>query len=288
MRRVLTFAVAVLSLSVIVLSCASCAKKGQTIMSRYDDSKVQEGEPIGVDPGDTLAKWNLSRAADFPVDSVCTPEEFRQKWMAVEGITEEDLTARGCEQLLISAAQDGLVYVTWFYCYEKQKDGTWKPVSDLTAIEGTMGRHGVCHDRHAGDETSPGGLYQIGTAFGLEGKPKGLKMPWRDVTENSVWIGKSGKYYNTWQEIDKITDENFTYDSGEHLIDYKGSYDLATAIRFNMYPYKVDGKGAAIFFHVSSSGTAGCIGLKYEDFRRCLLWLDPDDNPYILITGYGK
>ncbi len=178
--------------------------------------------------------------------------------------------------------------MTTLSCYQKQEDGTWQAAEGLTALKGSMGKTGVNHDRTQGDNSSPGGIWQIGTAFGNEEMPEGCKMPWRDITPESVWVGvNASKYYNTWQEVDKC-DESFTYDDGEHLMDYGSAYALACVIRFNMPPYAVRNKGAAIFFHVSKGATAGCIGLKYDDFKRCLLWLDPDMNPYIIITGYEK
>ena len=47
-------------------------------------------------------------------------------------------------------------------------------------------------------------------------------------------------------------------------------------------------RGCAIFFHCSKGATGGCIGLPEADMVNTLLWLDPQENPYILITGYQR
>lgn len=263
----------------------------QTIEPSWDDFTGQEGDPITPEPGNTKDSWDLSIADLFPADADCTDEEFFAKWMAVEGLTTADLDARGCKQVLISALKPDSECMTTFSCYEKQEDGTWAPVEGLTKMKGSCGKNGINHDRVQGDNTSPAGLYQIGTAFGNESMPEGTKMPWRDVTENSEWIGTNrSKYYNTWKELDDpaIADEEFTTDDGEHLCEYITAYALACVVRFNMPPYAVKNRGAAIFFHVSRGATAGCIGLTYDNFKKCLLWMDPEMVPCILITGYEK
>ena len=261
----------------------------QTIEPCWDDFSPQEGSPIKPEPGDTKETWDLSIAALFPADEDCTDDEFFAKWMAVEGLTTADLDARGCTQLVISALRPSMTCSTYLTCYEKQADGSWKAAEGLNRVKGSCGKNGINHNRVQGDNTSPAGLYQLGTAFGNLPKPEGLKMPWRDVTEKSEWIGtNSSRYYNTWQELDDpaIQREGFDRDSGEHLIDYQEAYAYACVIRFNMPPYAVRNRGAAIFFHVSRGATAGCVGLPFEDFENCLLWLDPDQTPCILITGY--
>ncbi|MCQ2386470.1 MAG: hypothetical protein MJ078_07345, partial [Clostridia bacterium] len=202
----------------------------QTIFACWDDSAPQDEKPQGTDPGLTLAKWDLSKAYNYPYNEDCTPEVFFQEWMDVEGLTEADLEARDCRQLVIVAAMDINNSRTKLTCYKKQNNGKWVAVDGLTALDGTLGKNGISHDRAEGDGTSPAGLWQIGTAFGNEDKPAGLKLPWREITQESVWIGSKGRYYNTWQEIDKIEDAQFSYSSGEHLIEYQQAYSLACVI----------------------------------------------------------
>ena len=279
MKKIISVTLLFITVFLLLVSCGSSVR----IKPSYDDSSPQTEEATETDPGNTLATWDISRVDDYQADIFCDPSELLEKWMAVEGLTLEDLDARGCRQLVLVVLKRMTDYNTIVTCYEKNSKGEWAAVDGLTELSGTCGTNGVSHDRYAGDRTSPAGLYQLGTCFGNEGKPKGLKMPWRKITENSVWIGRRGEYYNTWQEVDEF--EEFDTGSGEHLIEYTSSYALACVIRYNMKPYMVQGKGAAIFFHVSTTDTAGCIGLPYNDFRSCLLWLNKSKNPYILITG---
>lgn len=253
----------------------------------WDDFAPQVGTPLPR-PGDTLDTWDLSRADAFPADKDCTAEQLLEKWMTVEGITFADLDARSCTQLVLVAAMDGFPFNTTTVCYGKQTDGVWRQAEGLNRMQGTCGKSGVNHNRVQGDMSSPGGLWKIGTAFGNEEMPEGTKMPWRDITPYSDWVGDNDSvYYNTWQESN---DPNLleAYDGGEHLEDYQSAYAYACVIRFNMPPYAERYKGSAIFFHCSRGSTAGCIGLNKVYFVPVLLWLDPAQNPHILITGYGK
>ena len=77
-------------------------------------------------------------------------------------------------------------------------------------------------------------------------------------------------------------------DDVEHLEDYQSAYAYACVIRFNTAPYTIPERGCAIFFHCSKGATGGCIGLPEADMVNTLLWLDPQENPYILITGYQR
>lgn len=243
------------------------------------------------DPGSTLATWDPAREADFPADVYCGEALLLEKWMAVEGLTEEDLAERECTQLLLAVAQpydmEDEAHEAWhavLVCYEKGEDGVWRAAA-CGRREGMVGRSGIHHDRVQGDRTSPAGLWQLGLAFGTEDKPSGLRLPWRDVGENSEWISDNDSlYYNTWQELDDPDLED-TWSDAEHLEDHKG-YALACVIRFNMYPYTVRNKGNAIFLHCSEGATAGCVGTSRETMGAILDWLDPDAHPHILITGY--
>lgn len=243
------------------------------------------------DPGSTLLTWDPLSAEAFPADVYCGEAALLEKWLAAEGLTEADLAARGCDQLILTAAQpydpedeEAEAFHAVAVCYERDGDGRWQ-----TAVPGRMeafvGRRGICHDRVQGDRTSPAGLWALGLAFGNEPMPAGLLLPWRDVTPQSEWISDNDSlYYNTWQELGDpaLTDD---WAEAEHLEDHAG-YALACVIRFNMYPYTVRDRGNAIFLHCSEGPTSGCVGLSREDMETVLLWLDPDAHPHILITGY--
>lgn len=259
-------------------------------LAQWDISAFQTGKPVAPQPGDTCDTWDPSLADRYPPDGDCEPEELLEKWMAVEGISAEDLDAIGCRQLvLVAAAQDDGV-VAQATCYQRIENGPWKPVEGLTGLPGWVGANGILHGRRRDSNTSPAGLWGLGTAFGNESQPEGLKIPWRDVTPNTDWVCDAGSiYFNTWQERDDTTlTGTWDYDDVEHLEDYPNAYAYACVTNFNMPPYTVPERGCAIFFHCSKGATGGCIGLSEPDMIRTLLWLDPECHPHILVSGWQK
>ena len=253
--------------------------------AQWRGSEPQEGTPITPQPGDTSKSWDKSRAEAYPADDACTPSELLEKWLAVEGLSYADLEARDCRQLLLLLADGSKKATAKAYCYTRQKDGTWLGEEVLWDMDGYTGKNGIAHDRRRGTNTSPAGLWALTAAFGLEEAPENLKMPWRDITPRSDWVTDSrSDYFNTWQEQDDpaLTD---TWRSAEHLADYDETYTYACVIAYNTPPYTVPNRGCAIFLHVSDHPTEGCVGLLTEDMIRVLQWLDPVQNPHILITG---
>lgn len=253
----------------------------------WDESGIQVGDPVTPQPGDTQATWNPEIADQYPDDAECTALELLEKWMAVEGLTIEDLNERQCNQLILVTAQPDRVS-TITTCYHRNDPcSDWTPVEVLTSMSGWVGENGVRHGRLRNSVTSPAGLWSLGLAFGNAEKPEGLKMPWRNVTANSDWVcDENSIYFNTWQERDSagIT-QIWDLNEGEHLEDYPNQYAYACVIRYNTPPYTISERGCAIFLHCSTGPTGGCIGLAEDDLVQTLLWLDPAENPYILITG---
>lgn len=255
----------------------------------WDESTYQVGAPIEPQPGDTQNMWNPALSEDYPADEDCSDMELLEKWMVVEGLTMEDLDECGCDQLVLVAACETDGVQTNTLCYERQADGNWSSVSGLTWMHGWTGSNGIMHGRERNTNTSPAGIWSLGVAFGNSDKPDGLKMPWRDVTPDTDWVCDADSvYFNTWQEWDDPTISEPWSDDVEHLEDYPNAYAYACVIRFNTPPYVVPKRGCAIFFHCSKGATGGCIGLPESDMVNTLLWLDPDKNPYILISGYQK
>ena len=242
--------------------------------------------PLPILPGSTAAGWDASRADGFPADADCTPAQFFTKWLTVEGLSRSDLDARGCRQLVLTAAQaDGVTTLTT--CYEKGDDGVWYPMGSLLELPGWVGANGIAHDRRRYTDTSPAGLWALGMAFGNEEKPDGLLLPWRDVTPRSDWVcDADSPYFNTWQERGASAQaDGWAYDDAEHLADYPTQYAYACVIAYNLPPDPVPDRGCAIFLHCAKGPTEGCVGLAAPELLRTLMWLDPEKHPYILISG---
>ena len=243
----------------------------------------------GFQAGDTTPTWRPALAADYPADADCPDSLLLEKWLAVEGLTAADLEARSCDQLILVSAQptDGVETVT--VCYERGADGSFLPAAGLTRMAGHLGKNGLRHNRRRNTNTTPAGLWAISSAFGNDLPPEGLKLPWRQVTPDSDWVcDENSIYFNTWQERgDPTLTERWSEDV-EHLEDYPELYAWACVVEFNRPPDVVPDRGCAIFLHCSEKGTGGCVGLIREDLRAVLTWLDPEKNPYILITGTEK
>lgn len=261
-----------------------------TIGGVWDESIWQEGDAISPEPGDTQYSYDASKMDDYPADEDCSDLELLNKWLDVEGLTMEDLDIRGCDQLLLTVAKAGDGVKTINTCYQRKEDGTWAAVEGLTRMDGWVGSNGVRHGRLRNTRTTPAGLWSLGLAFGIKEMPEGLKMPWRDVTSNSDWVDDvTSTYFNTWQERgDTNLTGSWDYAQAEHLSSYSFYYDYACVIRFNAPPYMIPERGSAIFLHCSNTSTGGCVALQYQDMIDTLLWLDPADCPYILITGQEK
>lgn len=235
--------------------------------------------------GDTTPTWRPELAENYPQDGDCDTNMLLEKWMAVEGLTTADLDARNCRQLILASAQPSDGVTTLTVCYERGADGSFQPVPGLEGLQGFVGKSGILHDRRRNTNTSPAGLWAIGTAFGNEAPPEGLKLPWRQVTPNSDWVcDDQSPYFNTWQERGNPNLIPWS-DDVEHLEDYPTQYAWACVIEFNRPPDVVPDRGCAIFLHCSKGGTGGCVGLRREDMLSVLKWLDAEKNPYILITG---
>ncbi|MBR2048430.1 MAG: hypothetical protein IJ960_07520 [Oscillospiraceae bacterium] len=251
----------------------------------WDESKFQQGDPIVPQPGDTSLTYDPSRASAYPADRDCTDLELLEKWMAVEGVTWQDLEERSCTQLVLVVAQeDGISTIT--KCYQRQDGGTWISVDGLNDCSGWTGSGGVMHNRRRNTNTSPAGLWSLGLAFGNSPRPENLRIPWRDITPNSEWVcDENSVYFNTWQEKNDPTLEETWNDDVEHLEDYPTQYAYACVIRYNTQPYTIPSRGCAIFLHCSKGATGGCIGLPTEDMVQVLQWLTEGKHPHILITG---
>ena len=257
-------------------------------------SETANTEPMLTEPlidgipyqdGDTTPTWRPELAENYPPDEDCSAGMLLEKWMAVEGLTIDDLDRRGCGQLILTVAQPSDGVETIVICYERDDGGGFLPVNGLSWLRGHVGKAGIMHDRRRNTNTCPAGLWALGYAFGNEQPPEGLKLPWRQVTPNSDWVcDEDSPYFNTWRERGDPGLLPWS-DDVEHLEDYRALYAWACVIEFNRPPDVIPDRGCAIFLHCSEKATGGCVGLHHDEMGAVLQWLDPEKNPYILITG---
>ena len=131
---------------------------------------------------------------------------------------------------------------------------------------------------HEGGYATPKGIYSISDAFYIYEAPvTGLSS--FQITNDSYWVDDPNSvYYN--QHIEGL--ENKDWESAEHMIDYTTAYEYGCVIDYNTDA--VYNAGSAIFFHVSYSPTAGCVGTDKTMMLEYLSVLDKSENPYIAIV----
>lgn len=163
-----------------------------------------------------------------------------------------------------------------FTFYQRGKNKKWKKSFSCAAW---IGKNGLGKKKE-GDKKTPSGFYRLEQPFGILKNP-GMDKSWHylKVGKRHYWCGactgKYGRYYNQL-----VTSK--TKVPGEHLIDYKGSYDYAMFITYNKKGTAK--KGSAIFLHCSrNSPTAGCVTINKKYMVKLMRKLKPEKDPGILI-----
>lgn len=202
---------------------------------------------------------------------VTAPEEMNTI-LAQNGSTLQQLSDLGCSQLVTVSSAGSSAEIRFYHL----ENSTWIGDDSLTC-SGFVGRNGVTSDMHEGGNASPRGLYHIGDAFYIYDRPKtGLNT--FQVTGDTYWVDDpDSSHYNQHME----GTQNKDWNSAEHMIDYDVYrygfvIDYNTAAEYN--------KGSAIFFHISSNPTAGCIGTDEAFVLGYLAKLNASANPYIIIV----
>lgn len=160
--------------------------------------------------------------------------------------------------------------------YEKDENKNWKKSFSCAAW---LGERGIGKKKE-GDKKTPTGFYYLEQPFGIKNDP-GMKMGWHylKVNRRHYWCGSyRGKYRKYYNRL--MTSSHRI--PGEHLIDYKVSYDYGMFITYNKKG--VPKKGSAIFLHCSRNrSTAGCVAIKRNYMMKLMKMLIREKYPGILI-----
>jgi len=158
--------------------------------------------------------------------------------------------------------------------YEKT-DGTWHAIAGTTTAY--VGYSGFSTHKHEGDGRTPAGIYGFAFAFGTESDP-GTKLTYRRTTSSDVWVDDpESSLYNLWER----GPSRGRWKSAEQLYQPK-PYAYAAAIAYNTA--RTPGRGSAIFLHVSlGHATSGCVSIERSTLVRILRWLDPAQQPVIVM-----
>lgn len=157
--------------------------------------------------------------------------------------------------------------------FEKDANGKWTPV--IGPVAAYVGDKGIGKPEDNVHRT-PEGTFALGQAFGRQDNP-GTKLPYKKVDQQDWWDGnmKSPSY-------NKMVRQPQTPGEGsENLYDMGPAYDYAVQVVHN--PTNTPGNASAIFLHVGSEPTWGCIAVDKDSMVKILKWLDPAKNPKISI-----
>ena len=126
-----------------------------------------------------------------------------------------------------------------------------------------IGKSGINSNKREGDHSTPKGLFKLKKLYFRKdrvGIPK-CKIQKKRITKNIAWCDdpKDVKYNKEILVLNEYHKESF------YRKDYK--YDYLITISHN--EKKTPFKGSAIFIHLTRDykSTAGCIGLKKNDFE---------------------
>jgi L,D-peptidoglycan transpeptidase YkuD (ErfK/YbiS/YcfS/YnhG family) len=163
--------------------------------------------------------------------------------------------------------------------------GGWQPVS--ANIPANLGTAGLTTHPSETVSATPIGSFTLTQAFGRDTNP-GTALPYLHTTPDDWWISQPGPLYNTHQRC--ASNCAFTTSASgpnEHLYYETPYYNYAVVIDYNTGPRITPGAGSAFFLHVTvGAPTQGCVAIPVDALLPLMRWLNPADNPRILI-GIG-
>lgn len=206
-----------------------------------------------------------------------------------------------CSQVVLVMAENMNRVRARVWLWERQGSATlWMPVAG--PMDASLGKNGVgwgygdpplpnpggYPDKKEGDGRSPAGIFSIPYAFGVNplaiSLAAGVKLPWRECTENLRGIDDpASRYYNQVLDETKVADKD--WDSAEIMRREDGLYNWGAAVAHN--PSHQSGGGSCIFLHIWKGpglGTAGCTALAENDVLTILRWLDPAKFPRLILA----
>jgi L,D-peptidoglycan transpeptidase YkuD (ErfK/YbiS/YcfS/YnhG family) len=181
-------------------------------------------------------------------------------------------------QLLVVFNEKPESFSAVFVALEK-KGKNW--IVKKSPIEAGIGKNGFAlpNQKREGDGKSPTGIFKLGKLFSYE-KQSGTLLENQQTTKDDKWIDDvNSPDYN--KHIIGVTQAK----SYENLLLKTDVYKYCTVIEYNTNPV-VKGKGSAIFFHLRfkpSSFTLGCVAINEKHMELMVNWLDPKQNPTIIM-----
>ena len=188
----------------------------------------------------------------------------------------------GAQQVLVVDAPSAASTTATLTAYENDGAGWYQVFGAMPAVDGA---HGWLPgpSRVEGDDTTPEGIYAIGsTMYGTSADP-GTQFPYHQLVCGDWWDEDSASpTYNTFQHAACGTTPPFAARS-EALWTEGNAYPSMAVIDYNMPPAGPLGSG--IFLHADTGApTAGCVSLPLGDLDAVLDWLNPALHP-VMVMG---
>ena len=187
----------------------------------------------------------------------------------------------GAQQVLIVDAPSAASTTATLTAYENDGAGWYQVFGAMPAVDGANGWL-PGPSRTEGDDTTPEGMYAIGsTMYGTNADP-GTQFPYHQLVCGDWWDEDSASpTYNTFQHVACGTTPPYA-DESEALWTEGNAYPSMAVIDYNTPPTGPLGSG--IFLHADTgSPTAGCVSLPLNDLDAVLDWLNPALHPVIVM-----
>jgi len=187
----------------------------------------------------------------------------------------------GAQQVLIVDAPSAASTTATLTAYENDGAGWYQVFGAMPAVDGANGWL-PGQSRAVGDDTTPEGMYAIGsTMYGTNVDP-GTRFPYHQLVCGDWWDEDAASpTYNTFQHVACGTTPPFA-DESEALWTEGNAYPSMAVINYNTPPTGPLGSG--IFLHADTgSPTAGCVSLPLNDLDAVLGWLNPALQPVIVM-----
>lgn len=156
---------------------------------------------------------------------------------------------------------------------------SWPPGGHILEVDGfamrcAIGRGGVKTDKREGDGTTPVGRWLLREAFY---RPD--RMPAPETRLKTTALDPDAGWCDTPGDPNYNRPVRLPYKASHEELWRKDSiYDVIVVMGYNDDPV-VDGKGSAIFLHLSRSDyspTAGCVAVQLEDMMKLLALAGPE------------
>lgn len=198
------------------------------------------------------------------------PHEL-QTLLIMGNCNSDTLDAANTNQLIVVNSGGTTADISF---YERTNE-KWIKDENLTCT-GFVGSEGTVTYMSEQVSGTPKGFYSIGSAFYQYNTPyTGLST--FKITNDTYWIDDpDSKFYN--QRVEGVSDKDWK--SAEHMMSIP-NYKYGFVINYNT-PAEYN-KGSAIFFHIGSNPTNGCIATSENMVLAYLAKLNADENPHILI-----